>query len=143
MSRTACKRVDISKHRPAENVPVAPPYLLLPRSLREEWRPGRVWSLSEDGYLMHRVPPVINLTAAQGFLPPWTQPPIHQLCQQTTDNIREHSSETLEGVLFVVVWNIKVIRVILFTLNSMKHSPIGSDLVIFVRKMSSLSQQGQ
>lgn len=57
------------------------------RCLREEWRPGRVGLVLEDGYLMQRVPPVINLAAAQGLLASPRRPPIYQRCQRTTDGV--------------------------------------------------------
>lgn len=114
MSRRARQRVDRRDYRPADNAPVAaprPPHWLLSRSPREEWRPGRVWLVLEDGYLMQRVPPVINLEAAQGSLPSWTRPLIHQLCQQTTGKVCVLVGG---GALFSVVWSNKVIQHILF-----------------------------
>lgn len=103
--------------------------------------PGRVWLVLEDGYLMQRVPPVINLEAAQGSLPSWTRPPIHQLCQQTTDKVCVCSSEAWGGALFSVVWTNKVIQHIQFPWNCMKDSPIGTNLTAFCTKSVNFSSR--
>lgn len=145
MSRRARERVDCRDYRPAESVPGAaprPPYWLLSQSLREEWRLGRVGLVLEDGYLMQRVPPVINLEAAQGSLPSWTRPPIHQLCQQTTDKVRVCSSEAWWGEnLYSVVSTNTVIRYLLFLWNCVKDSPIGTNLKAFCTKSLKFSSR--
>lgn len=84
---------------------------------------------------MQRVPPVINLEAAQGSPPSWTRPPIYQVWQK-----KKHWQSvcvllrSMVGENLYFLWSGPIIQHILFPCNSMRDRPMGTDLMTFCSK---------